>query len=314
MEASTERANGAGGALLAEVKAVMLRAGLTQRQVARESGTNSGAVSSWLKGKYAGDVGRLEGKLAKWLRLHEAKAGSQDFSLDVHVPGLSNTRLVGGALRHAQLAADMVCLYGGAGGGKTHAARHYAERYSNVHIVTGEPALCSLSAVLRRVAVAVGAAEGTCAVMSDAIAAALAGSKALLVVDEAHHLSQRIFDQLRCVYDKINAEGGDFGLAFLGNEPLMRALTAGPAMKQIYSRLGVCEPLPSPPAPDGAELLGAIVGSEPSDQGALWAAAAVAGIGGYRALVKAARRAVLRTGKPIRDLTERDILETNAAA
>lgn len=205
----------------------------------------------------------------------------------------------------------MVCLYGGAGGGKTHAALHCAEQYSNVFIVTAEPAMCSLSSVLREVAAVVRVGDGTCSNMSRDITAALVNKNALLIIDEAHHLSQRIFDQLRCIYDKVNQQSHDFGLAFLGNEPLFQRLTSGPMMKQIYSRLGYFDEISAPVEADGGLMLSAIVGGDVSNRAAVWAGQVVGGIGGIRALLKAVRRAVLATGKPIHKLTEADILSAN---
>lgn len=293
-----------------KIAAIIEWEGLSQRQIAEQAGVNSGGFSSYMKGKYKKEES-IRGKLRQWLNLREEKKQTQSFKLDLHVADLSNTEKIGAVLQHAQTAAEMVCLYGGAGGGKTHSALRYATQYSNVFIVTAEPAMCSLSAVLREVAATVKVGESTCSIMSRDITATLVNKNALLIIDEAHHLSQRIFDQLRSIYDKINQKSNDFGLAFLGNEPLFQRLTTGPMMKQIYSRLGHIEEISAPVEADGALMLRAIVGGDISARAGVWAGQVVGGIGGIRALIKAVRGAVLATGKPIHKLSESDILSAN---
>lgn len=294
-----------------KLKAVIKAEGLTQRQVSAECSINSGRLSSYLGGKYTGNNNEIRAAIRQWFAYREAKRETQSFAFNRHVAELANTQKIDAVLQHSQTAAEMACLYGAAGGGKTHAALQYAKRYPNVFMITAEPAMCSLSAVLREIAAAVKVSESTCSIMSRDIAAALVGKKALLIIDESHHLSQRIFDQLRCIYDKINQSSNDFGLAFLGNEPLFQRLTAGPMMKQIFSRLGYFEELTAPPEADGSRLLAAIIGKETTARGALWAGEVIGGVGGIRAVLKAARRAVLATGKPLDKLTESDILSAN---
>ncbi|MDM5147678.1 AAA family ATPase [Candidatus Persebacteraceae bacterium Df01] len=288
------------------------REGLSIAEISRQSGVNSGALSTYLNEKYTGDNTKIAEKLKSWLRLREAKEKAKNINLSLHVDGLVNTQQLLGGLELAQVSADMVAFYGGAGGGKSHAARQYQRDNSNVFIVTAEPALCSLSSVMQALCRAVGADEGTCATMSHNIVEALKNRNALLIIDEAHHLTPRILDQLRCIYDKINLGGNDFGVAYLGNEPLLKQLTSGLAMKQIQSRLGVCSELLPPPAADGPLLLSAIVERKLSIETEIKSSNWVAAIGGYRAIIKRVRRAAALTRKQIKDLSEKDICDANS--
>jgi DNA transposition AAA+ family ATPase len=147
---------------------------------------------------------------------------------------------IASALSYAQVYGDMVCIYGGAGVGKTRTIAHVARTYRNVFVASMTPASAGLVSALEVVAEAVGAPEvgGGARRLSRAIRAQLmVAPQALLIIDEAQHLSLSAIEELRSIHDAT-----DCGLALVGNETVYTRLTGGSRaahFAQIFSRIGM---------------------------------------------------------------------------
>ena len=231
--------------------------GLTLAEAGRQIGVSPTLISQWRHGTYPGDGPRADRRVERWLELGEERAWLGGVR-SPHV-SLGVTDDVVALLTHAQAAADLVLVFGAAGAGKTHAARWYEADGAQVWLATMSPAVRTPLALLTRIAAAVGVGltgAQSAARVEDALVAHLEGRQALLIIDEAHHLSQALLDELRCLHDRATC-----GLALVGNEPLWPRLVGGERAAQIVSRIGPYRlRLGAPSAGDGDALAAAMLG------------------------------------------------------
>ncbi len=219
--------------LAVELEAEMSRLGLSQNRAADRIGVSSAALSQWRRGQYTGDNAKLERLVRKWLNTEEEVEGRRldEARLDVHM-GLAVTGEISSLLAHAQAAADVVLVKGVSGSGKSWAAKHYAGTHSSAHYVMMTRAVRSLTGMLGLVAEAIGSLPDHRSALhaERAVIDALRDRSALLIVDEAHHLTPRLLDELRCIRDVAGC-----GLALIGDESVAMPLARCP---QIVGRIG----------------------------------------------------------------------------
>ena len=219
---------------LERLNAVLEREGLTLDEASRGIGISPTMLSQLRTGTYPSRPERGIGRIDAWLRIREE-------ATLLGRPGVAHAELavseeIETLLMHAQAAPACVLVYGAAGGGKTHAARRYTARQSQAWLATMSPAVRTPLALLSRISAAVDVrlhGARSAAAMEDALVGHLQGRAALLIVDEAHHLTQALLDELRCIHDRAGA-----GLAYVGNEPLWPRLAGGERSAQIVSRIG----------------------------------------------------------------------------
>jgi len=252
--------------------AVLAQGGGSIAQAAREAGLASSTLSRWARGEYGGDNAAVERSVAAWLRSREASEQRAALGVDAHVD-LAVTRDIESVLDLAQAAADVVVVHGRSGCGKTWAARRFAATRSAVTLATASGAWVTLAGMLGRVAAAVGAGDRHPSALAaeSRVIERLAGRRSLLVVDEAHHLSVRQIDELRCVRDIAGC-----GLALIGSDMLWSSLCASPRADQITGRVMQRLALRGPSAEDVCALAASALRRNPER-------------GESRALVQAAR-------------------------
>src|SRR5699024_622529 len=243
---------------LAEAAAAeMEQYALSQAVVARESGVNSSAFNRWLRGQYPGDNATIDDKIKRWLdaRLERRRTEATLPAAPAWVDTPS-ARQVLSALSYAQMAGDITVIYGGAGVGKTLAARRYKRQAPNVWIATMTPATSVLGSALERIALTVGLRpSGRAARIEGDIIDKLTGTQGLLIIDEGQHLCPRALEAVRSLQD---ATG--IGVAILGNEIVYAQLTGGTrsmGFAQLFSRIGKRVRLTRPKAADVDALLDA---------------------------------------------------------
>lgn len=225
-------------AILASVRAEIERRGLSQAQVAREAGVSTSSLTQLLGGTYAADPRRLCVRLEQWLaRLREQSAQPQMAAAPEWVPTPSAERVLA-ALGYAQMAGDIAVVYGGAGVGKSTAAREYQRRFPQVWIATMSPATAGVTPALEELCLALGMRElpGGGARMQREIIARVRGTGGLIVIDEAQHLSVTALDALRAVHDATGV-----GIALMGNELIYARMTGGTRaawLDRLFSRIG----------------------------------------------------------------------------
>lgn len=219
------------------VREEIARQGLTQSQVAREAGISISSLAQVLSGTYAADPTRVIQRLERWLarvKQHHEAPRLPETPPFVETP--TAERIIA-ALGYAQIAADIVVVYGGAGTGKTTAAKEYARRFSSVWIATMSPAMAGVNPSLEEVCLALGFRElpSGAARMQREIAARVVGTGGLLIIDEAQHLSVAALDAIRWVHDQAG-----IGLALMGNDLIYARMTGTRSvfLDRLFSRIG----------------------------------------------------------------------------
>ena len=238
--------------------------GLSMAKASMEIGkkVSKTTLSKWLNRKYAGDVAGVTERIRLWLetRREAARRDMTPAGLDKH-RALGVTEDIEAVLSHAQAAGDVVLVHGRSGSGKTWAARHYCDTHTVAYRMTATPVISTIPGLLGRVAHAVGAggrhpsglqAEG-------AAINKLEGRGALLVVDDCHHLSARLLNELRCIRDAAGC-----GLGLIGENDVWTQLASSAQCDQIVGRIAVRLPLGGPPEVDVIELASGVLGRRPT--------------------------------------------------
>ncbi len=270
--------------LVADCRDEMEAAGLSIQQAAREigRGVSSATLSKWLRDRYEGDVGAVSKRIETWIetRRERARRAIGGAGLDRHA-SLQVTADIEAVLGHAQAAADVVLVHGRSGAGKSWASRRYCGSRTAAHFVVATGAVTTLSGLLGRVADAVGGgARHVSALAAESVAVArLRDRGALLAVDEAHHLSARLLDELRCIRDMAGC-----GLALIGGDELWTRLASSPHCDQIVGRIGIRLPVGRVSETDVRELGGAVLGRETAARETRLLLASAQAAGGLHAL------------------------------
>ena len=218
------------------VRDIMARDSLKMTDVASGTGVPYGTIAAWLAGTYAGKTEDKAEKVALWLDAREQKA-----RVSMAMPAAptfletdSSARMLA-LFQYCQHAPDIGVIAGGAGIGKTTTAFEYQRRAPNVFIITAEPVMTSASNFLVELATIMSLPEGTPIRMSRAISRKLYNANALIIVDEAQHLSTSTLNQARALHDASKC-----GLVFVGNETVYGRMGDGRAeFAQLFSRVGM---------------------------------------------------------------------------
>lgn len=213
---------------------------LNQSRIAREigHGVSSTTLSQWLTGNYPGDNTKIESRVAAWYESYRDRRASGGLpEAPAWVPTPTAERIQSG-LRYAQIAGDIVIIYGPAGVSKTKACEQYARTAPAVWHVTMSPATMSVNAALEHIALNTGIRNllrGGFAMQGQLIAR-LTSTQGLLIIDEAQHLGYQALDEIRSIHD---ATG--IGIALVGNETVYTRMAGGsraPYLDRLFSRVG----------------------------------------------------------------------------
>ena len=276
--------------LRAEVRAEMDACGLSRARAAREigEGVSASTLTRWLANDYPGDVAAVEARIARWLetRRERARTSLGDAGFDRHAETESADEIAG-ALAYAQATGDMVLIHGPSGRGKTWATRRHCDARAGAVYLSVTGATVTLAGMLSRLADAVGAGpeHGSALAAETAIVARLADRGALVVIDEAHHLSAKLLDELRCIRDNAGC-----GLALVGDDSVRMTLARCP---QVTGRIGMRVSLSGLAGDDVAAIAAGPLGRPPTGAELKVLAATARGPGGLHALRRLLARAWL---------------------
>lgn len=232
---------------------------LSQQKIAREigQGVSAATLSAWLNGTYNGDNAKIEARVAAWYETYQerrARAGLPDAPEWIATP---TAERIEAGLRYAQLAQDIVIIYGPAGVSKTETCRHYETVAPGVVRATMTPATNGVLACLETIALACGMRDWqrSAAGLQRLIVDRLRGTRGLLIIDEAQHLSVQALDEVRSIHDAALV-----GVALVGNETVYTRMTGGnraPYLDRLFSRIGKRIALRGPSDADIEALIGA---------------------------------------------------------
>ncbi|HHF1669987.1 TPA: AAA family ATPase [Haemophilus influenzae] len=215
-----------------ELQRFMTNSGMTQKQIAQALAVSVGTISLYLKGQYAGDVQRLDDKVAEYLARQDQKILNARYNKQFVPTFLARKGME--AMEYAHTEGEMVVIYGAAGLGKTQMLKQYAKEHSSAILIEVDPS-CTPKVLLRKIAETVGATSR--GVNNDVLASIvekLNGAERLLMIDEAELLSTRSLEFIRRIHDLTNC-----GVILAGMPRLLVNLKGkNNELAQLYSRVG----------------------------------------------------------------------------
>lgn len=235
-----------------KVRAIMQAEGLKQTDLATATGIPYGTFTAWLAGNYKGVTEDKAEAVERWLnsRAEKARVTMALPEAPDYQETVSSARMLA-LLQYCQHAPDVGVIAGGAGIGKTTTILEYQRRAPNVFVITAEPVMTSASNFLVELTTIMGLPEGTPIRMSRAISRKLWKAGALIIVDEAQHLSTSTLNQARALHDASKC-----GLVFVGNETVYGRMGDGRAeFAQLFSRVGMKHTQQRPKDEDVTALL-----------------------------------------------------------
>jgi DNA transposition AAA+ family ATPase len=147
-------------------------------------------------------------------------------------------------------------VVGAPGVGKSSAACHYTRNHPNVFKVVAHPILSSPKALLEELSRVIGSYQGGALHrVQRGLISKLRGTGALIMVDEAQHLTPVALDQLRSIHDE-----AEVGVVLLGNPAVYGRLEGqgrSAQFAQLFSRVGMRLSRPKPQKADVDALLDA---------------------------------------------------------
>lgn len=214
----------------------------SQATAARDAGIPESTFSLWLNGAYKGDNTKIGGMVQRWLKAREERA-----SLAAVLPTAPDFVVTPTAqeiwirLQIAQTMAGLCVIVGGPGIGKTMTLERYARDIPNVWLVTMDPSTAGVGTCLREIVDELRLPEKSGSGLVRAIGGFLKGKGALLMIDEAQHLSITALDTIRTIRDKYQV-----GLVLCGNETVYARMEGDRSklnLAQIFSRVGMKMPV-----------------------------------------------------------------------
>lgn len=233
---------------------------LTQAEISRQSEVSQSVLSSYLKDSYAGDSDIPAQKLTKWLagRVRAAELRSR-LPVPPTFQRLPTSERIMALLVMALETGRMVQITGSPGTSKTATARQFCAGENRAWLATMDPSTSGVPTMLLEVLEAMGVedAKGTPQVLSKQVLKRACEAKALIIIDEAQHLSDKALEQLRAINDTARRRGALVGIALLGNEKVSAKIGgAGNRVEfaQVASRIAQRRNLPKPDPRDVAAL------------------------------------------------------------
>jgi len=226
------------------LKALKAAEGLSWPELAKITGVPVGTISAWVPGTYNnGKIDETHGIAGQVYRFFQSRAEQAEIEATMPVePDFIQTTTSVRMMKCLAIAhgGDMALISTAPGVGKSATVKQYAATRGNVFVVTVSPAVRGVNTMLIATLAAMGepGAKGTPQQLSARIRARVRGASALIIVDEAQHLSPQALDELRSIHDDT-----DCGVALVGDETLLVTLKK---FHQLYSRLGVRHTQPRP--------------------------------------------------------------------
>lgn len=206
---------------------------LTRAEMAKKCGIPQGTLGPWLDDKYPGRSDNVARKMLAFKQNVES-ANKVNDALPVD-PGYfeTDTSVKFEKLLTLAHTGRITVIGTGPGTGKTITINEYQNARSEVFVATMAPSKRTLGQMITEVQLALKmiprklrAADSSREVMNK-----LTGRNALLVIDEANHLTYESIDELRSWHDATGV-----GLCLAGNEELVREIQQG-KNRDAYARL-----------------------------------------------------------------------------
>ena len=275
------------------------QSGLSTARAADQIGRHAASITRWLNGTYTGDNEAVAADVERWLytRADAAKRSLDGAGLDPHAETTAS-RQITSALAYAHAAGDIVAIIGRPGRGKTWASERYCAGRTNAFYLAVSSAVFSLPGLLSLVGEAIGAGRHHRSALEAerTIIDRLHDRQALIVVDEAHHLRDKLLDELRIIRDRAGC-----GLALVADETIRMALAR---CQQVDGRIGLKIDLATQAMADVEDIAAGVLGRPPSRTELKTLNAVGRGPGGLHAMRRLLGRAWMVTQAAGRDAIE----------
>lgn len=217
------------------------KSGLSWSELAKRTGIAQGTLSQFGSARgYGGDEQSVADRIFRYRQMI-----AQQASIEVEAPtapGYFKTETSASLcqlLNWAQRGKIIVAALG-PGLGKTKTAEHFAACYANVFMATMKPSSAGVNNMQIELLRVMGEknAVGTPQKLSQRIIEIVENlDHAVIVIDEAQHLSEKALEEIRSWHDAVRV-----GIALLGNSGVMQRLEGGSrstAYAQLFSRLSL---------------------------------------------------------------------------
>ncbi|MDY5420552.1 AAA family ATPase [Actinobacillus porcinus] len=218
--------------LIQQIQQILDSKTISQSEIAQQAGLNAAALSTYLKGKYKGNIANVESALENWLKSREKKA-----KVFVETPQfieIPTAKRVFAALEMAKLLPTMVTIYGASGVGKTKAAQEFKKANQNVWMITASPSRATLSSILYELALELGINDAPRRKdrLNRMITKKLTGTQGLVIIDESDHLPYDALEEIRIIQEE-----AEVGFALIGNDKVYTRIQGGVNQAHEYARL-----------------------------------------------------------------------------
>lgn len=161
-------------------------------------------------------------------------------------------------MAYAHVQGDIVAIIGKPGGGKTWASERYCAGRTIAFNLSASSAVFSLPGFLSLVgeAIGVGRHHHSALEAERTIIDRLRDRQALIAVDEAHHLRDKLPDELRIIRDRAGC-----GLALVADETICMALAR---CQHVDGRIGRKSDLATQPTADVEDIAAGVLGRRPT--------------------------------------------------
>ena len=195
--------------------------GITQEQLAKQSGVSAAALSTFLAGTYQG---RNENVAKKLLPMLEATKSRETAIQTVKEPEIIETvvmRAMRFGLQYASDRNDVIVIYGAPGVGKTVTLESYVRSNPTAIFMTASPNIRSGRDIMEELLETLGKKnQGRNRFLEKSILSALKNSNRMIIIDEAHFLRLDGLETLRRIYDATKCP-----LVLVGNPKIMEIIT-----------------------------------------------------------------------------------------
>jgi DNA transposition AAA+ family ATPase len=225
------------------------RFGISQNRAAKDIGYNSGVLSCYRNNNYTGNVDAIEEAIVKWIgRTEQAHARKR-----VPVVETDQLKKINNAIAMAHAEGDIALIVDDAGGGKTTAARHYAEQNPRTTIYVDVVKGMNTRTLTIKIAEAMGL--DTIRINQQAliqnISATLSDRNMVVILDEADYLKSDALEFSRRLVNDL----GKSGLVLVGLPRLTGTIqNLRNDHRQLESRIGVYLPLAGLTKPDARKI------------------------------------------------------------
>lgn len=213
--------------------------GLGWEPLGKRVGIAGGTLGPWCQGKYGGDNQRVANDVYRYRQLLTSQA-----QIEVDAPSIPDFVMTPTARKLLSLLSwahrgKIIAAATGPGTGKTIAIEHYRDSVTHCFVTTMAPSTAGVNNMQIEVLASLGEpeAKGTPQALSRRIRDKVKAMKALIVFDEAQHLSEKAVEEIRSWHDATGV-----GIALLGNKDVIGRLEGGnrkAAYAQLYSRVSM---------------------------------------------------------------------------